>query len=177
MKVTIVSSTVKAVIGALQATAAADKKWITATDLLVADGVTSAMLASKGGDADLREFVKTQIVVASFKAADQALMEKETKSLNDNQKAAKRAVQMKVGAYYARIEGYLRKAEDKIRIAEMSDAELKEEAAKQASIKARLDKDLASWIVRLEKCEANDFKSLPDVIKALKIAQTVCNAA
>lgn len=175
MKVTIASTTIKATVGALQATMQADQKWVKATDLLRADGVTSAMLASKGGDADLREFIKAEIIVPAFKAPEQALLAKETKSLNDSQKGSKKTLQQKIGAYYAKIEAHLRKAEQAEQAREDGeDGEAGEK--KSASIKARLDKDLASWIVRLEKCEASDFKSIADVIKSLKIAQTVCNA-
>lgn len=173
MQVTINATTVKALIGALQADATAQNRWVKATDSLRADGVTASMLASKGGDKELREFVKTEIVIASFTAKDQALLDKEAKSLSDEQKGAKRYLQQQVGSKFAKIESHLKKAEAAAEAEEAGEAGEK----KQASIKARLDKDLAAWIVRLEKCEANDFKSLPDVIKSLKIAQTVCNAA
>lgn len=172
MKVTIVASTVKAVIGALQADATAQNRWVKATDALRADGVTSAMLASKGGDKDLREFVKAEIVVASFTAKDQALLDKKADTLSDEQKTAKRYLQQQVGSKFAKIESHLKKAEAKAEAEESGEGEGEK---KSASIKARLDKDLAAWIVRLEKCEASDFKSLPDVIKAIKTAQVICN--
>lgn len=176
MQVTISTLTVKATIGALQADTAASNRWVKATDLLIADGVTSALLASKGGNADLRDFVKSDIVLASFTAKDQAMIAKEGKSLTDEQKSAKRYLQQQIGSKLGKIEAHLKKAEAAAEADAMSDEEAKEEKAKQASIKARLDKDLASWIVRLEKCEASDFVSIADVIKSLKIAQTVCNA-
>jgi len=180
MKVTIASSTITSGIEVFKGLAKVDKAWVKFSDLLRGDGVTSALLATKGGDAELRDFVKTRIIVPAFSVAEQSLLAKETKSLSDGQKGNKRALQQKIGAYFAKIEAHLREAEDKAKAAALTEAEKAEAAEKakaEATLKARLDKDLASWIVRLEKCEANDFKSLPDVIKALKIAQTVCNAA
>lgn len=177
MQVSIATTTIKASITALQADSKASKCWVVASDAFHADGVTASMLTGKDADNEVKDFIKANIIVPSFTAKDQALLAKEGKSLSDEQKTTKRYLQQQVGSKLGKIASHLAKLEAKLEAEAMSDEEKKEEAAKQASIKARLDKDLASWIVRLEKCEANDFKSLPDVIKALKIAQTVCNAA
>ena len=95
----------------LRAESQVTQKWIKFTDLLRADGITSAMLDSKTGSQELRDHVKDKIVLPSFKDTELALMAKETKSLEDDKKAQKRFLQQQVGSRLGKIERHLRDAE------------------------------------------------------------------
>jgi hypothetical protein len=95
----------------LRAESQVAQKWVKFTDLLRADGVTSAMLDSNSGSQELRDHVKTHIIIPSFKATELALMAKETKSLDEIKKTQKRILQQQVGSRLAKIERHLKEAE------------------------------------------------------------------
>ena len=105
------SDTTRIGVDTLRAESHVAQKWVKFTDMLIADGVTYAMLASKDGSKELREHVKTNIVLPSFKAEELSLMAKETKSLPEEKKAQKRFLQQQIGSKLGKIERHLRDAE------------------------------------------------------------------
>lgn len=87
-------------------------KWVKLSDSYRAEGVTSAMLETgkKGGSDDLREQVKSAIVLA-FTDAERKLLASDTKTLDKGDKAEKKEVQQKIGAYLSKIQDHIAKAE------------------------------------------------------------------
>lgn len=88
------------------------QKWVKFTDLLRADGVTSAMLDSNSGSQELRDHVKTHIVLPSFKATELALMAKDIRDVPESQKKARKTAQQQIGSKLGKIERHLRDAEE-----------------------------------------------------------------
>ena len=78
------------------------------TDLLVADGVKSSMLdkPSKKTDANPNvtlQFGITQAIIKGLPAEWVSLIAKDTKTLSDSDKNAKRYAQQQVGSYYGKV--------------------------------------------------------------------------
>ena len=72
-----------------------------ACDAMIADNVTVAMFSKKTDDSDRAEDFRNGLkaaIVASFKVADQRLLDTPTKGLSDNKKAHKRYMQQQIGA-------------------------------------------------------------------------------
>ncbi len=96
----------------LRSEEAVEQKWVKFTDLLRADGVTYAMLC-KDGSEELREFVRNNIIIPSFKKEIVVLIEKDIADVPENMKEARRKARMNVGSKLRKIEKHLRKAEEK----------------------------------------------------------------
>jgi hypothetical protein len=72
-----------------------------ACDAMIADKVTVAMFSKKTDDSDRGEDFRNGLkaaIVASFKVADQRLLDTPTKGLSDAKKKHKRYVQQQIGA-------------------------------------------------------------------------------
>lgn len=157
------ANTATALKDALKAEGATKTKWTKATDLLIAQGITSELLKTrKDGENDkLRTQVKA-LIVTTFDAAKQAVLSKETKSLNDADKKFKRDTTQEIGRYMSLIEGKLRKAE----------AEANPEAAAEAaeSTKTEMQKIqglLDDVLKKVQKLEAPSF-DVAQVVKNVK---------
>lgn len=150
-----------AVVEVLKAQAGVDKKWRTAADLLIADGLT---VDTMDNDKEWRKAFKADVVLLSFTKLEQAIVNKPTTTLSDEQKVTKRYVQMQLGARYNKVRSYLARAE---REASMSDDE--REAQHRDTMRVRLQKDLEKWIDKIQKAEAVDFPASA-VVKDLQSA-------
>jgi hypothetical protein len=159
----ISAATQDAIKAAIVAEGTAKSRWIKTTDLLVSDGITSAMLKStKTGENDkLRAQVKA-IIVSTFGKADQALLAKETKTLSETGKAEKRRLIQETGRYLSLIEGKLASRE-----ADESD-DGSEDAPKTElqKIQAKLDEVLKK-LTKLEDARFDVVQTIKNV-KALK---------
>lgn len=87
-------------------------KWKLMTDALVSDGVKSSMLdkPSKKTDANPNatlQFSITQAIIKGLPAEWQSLITKETKTLSESDKNAKRYAQQQLGSYYGKIKRHL----------------------------------------------------------------------
>jgi len=129
------------------------QKWVKFTDMLIADGITSAMLASKDGSQELREFVKTNIVLPSFRSEELALMAKETKSLPEEKKAQKRFLQQQIGSRLGKIERHLKDAE-----AQSNEADGTPKASKTDA--QRIQKMLDDLLTKVRKIENPSFDTV-----------------
>jgi len=139
---------------------------VKAVDLLIADGVTSEMLvAPKQGESTvLFDSVKISVVLG-FTATVQALLKKDAKGLSDEQKQSKRYWQQQIGSQVKDLRNAL------VRREEMA-AESDGAGTRSASFDARLKKDLAAWIAKVEKLEGSSF-SVVDMLKHLKGASAL----
>ena len=103
-----------AIIDAVKSEQGNQRKWLKVVDSLHADGIRSNMITTekKGGNVEAREAVRNA-VIAGFTAKDQALLAKESKTLEDSEKVEKRYIQQQVGSMLGHIERLLTKAEKK----------------------------------------------------------------
>ena len=155
------ANTATALKDALKAEGATKTKWTKATDLLIAQGITSKLLETrKDGENDkLRTQVKA-LIVTTFPEAKQKILSKETKSLNDADKKFKRDTTQEIGRYMSLIEGKLRKAE----------AEANPEAEAAESTKTEMQKIqglLDDVLKKVQKLEAPSF-DVAQVVKNVK---------
>lgn len=155
------ANTATALKDALKAEGATKTKWTKATDLLIAQGITSKLLETrKDGENDkLRTQVKA-LIVTTFPEAKQKILSKETKSLNDADKKFKRDTTQEIGRYMSLIEGKLKKAE----------AEANPEAEAAESTKTEMQKIqglLDDVLKKVQKLEAPSF-DVAQVVKNVK---------
>ena len=101
------ATTLKTLSTAIRATEAGGNKLVEAADLLYADGLRATMLG-KDGDKGAIESVKAAIV-AGFTKEEQALLASDIKLLAEELKPNRKQTQQKIGAYVAKIKGYLAK--------------------------------------------------------------------
>ena len=164
------SATCDVVIDALKGDVKQDSKWKKAADALMADGVTAASLATvkKGGSEELRKFVKDRMVMPSFSAAEQRLIETPTKGLKDDKKGLKFSLQMEIGSRFSKIERHLGKAEAEAAAAleDGSEGAGKRKGSKEDGWK----KTLATMVDQVQKAEGCKIKDVAAFIKDLKAA-------
>lgn len=143
-----------AITDAVKVSNQAENKWVKATDLLISRGITAAMLAPEksGGNPELRDATK-HAIVAGFTSADQSLLAKEPKSLDDAAKKAKKELQQKVGSLVGHIQRLLRDREDKPEGEEVTDIE-------------RIQKALSEVVKKIQKLENVTF-DVVDIVKRL----------
>jgi anion-transporting ArsA/GET3 family ATPase len=149
-QITLDNVTLAAITEAVKADAQSDNKWEKLRDLLMSKGVTAKMLETedKGGDPEMVTQVKTAIV-AGFTKSEQAILIKETKTLDDASKLLKRETQQKIGSKLARVRKLISEKEDKN---EKTDFEL-------------IQKALESVVNKLQKMESAEGV---DLIRAIK---------
>mgnify|MGYP003340439806 FL=1 len=133
-------------------------KWVKLSDSYRAEGVTSAMLetSKKGGSDDLREQVKGAIVLA-FTDDDKKLLASDTKTLGDVDKMLKKEIQQRVGAYLAKIQAHIAKAEK-------AEAEGEDSATKTPI--QRIHEMLDKAVSKMQKLDAPAF-DVNDAIKRI----------
>jgi gas vesicle protein len=142
------------------------KSDVKVVDLLLADGVTVAMLTApeKGKDTAFYDSVKAA-VVAGFAVGIQSLLKKETKGLNEKDKESKRYWSMQIGSKIKDMRNSLQKRIDAANAASGG-------ANETTSFAARLKRDLTKYIAQIEKMEATEF-NLVDMLKHLKSASAL----
>lgn len=133
-----------------------------AVDVLHAEGITSEMLVAPKKDED-RTFYESVCgaVVLGFTQTVQDLLGKDTKSLNETQKADKRYWQQQIGSKVKDLRNMLARRE--------SASEGGDGANEKSTLESRIKRDLAKYIAQLEKVES--FKgNVVDLIADLKSA-------
>ena len=104
------ATTLKTLSAAISASESGSGKLIKAADLLFADGLRASML-DKDGDVGAVESVKAAIV-AGFTKEEQALLASDIKLLAEELKPKRKKTQQKIGAYVAKIKGYIADIDD-----------------------------------------------------------------
>jgi hypothetical protein len=152
-QINLSNTTLSAVSAAVRADGSAENQWVKLRDLLIADGVTAAMLetGTNGGNVDLVNQVKGAIV-AGFTKSEQAILIKETKTLEDTEKLFKRETQQKIGSKLARVRKLISEKEKK---SDKTDFEL-------------IQKALESVVNKLQKMEDAEGVDLPRAIRDAK---------
>jgi hypothetical protein len=161
------ANTATALKDALKAEGATKTKWTKATDLLIAQGITSKLLETrKDGENDkLRTQVKA-LIVTTFDAAKQAVLLKETKSLDTEGKKFKRETTQEIGRYMSLIEGKLKKAEAEAN--PKTKEELEAEAAESTKTEMQKIQALLDDVLKkVQKLEAPSF-DVAQVVKNVK---------
>lgn len=151
-QITLGNVILAAISDAVKADNSADNRWEKLRDLLIAEGVTAKMLMTedKGGDVEMVAQVKAAIV-AGFSKSEQALLVKETKTLDDASKALKRETQQKIGSKLGRVRKLIEVKEQ----GEKTDFEL-------------IQKALESVVNKLQKMESAEGVDLPRAIRDAK---------
>ena len=136
-------------------------KWVKLSDSYRAEGVSASMLetSEKGGSDDLRDQVKGAIVLA-FNEDDKKLLASDTKTLGDVDKMLKKEIQQRVGAYLAKIQAHIAKAEK---------AEAEGEDSVTKTPIQRIHADIDKAITKMQKLENAPF----DVTEAVKRLNSV----
>lgn len=153
-QITLDNVTLSAITEAVRADGQADNKWEKLRDLLMSKGVTAKMLETedKGGDPEMVVQVKTAIV-AGFTKSEQAILIKESKTLDDASKLLKRVTQQKIGSKLARVRNLIAIKEK----GEKTDFEL-------------IQKALESVVNKLQKMESAEGV---DLIRAIRDAKAL----
>jgi len=153
--ITLSNTAAAAIADATRADGMAENKWAKTRDELIAIGVTASMLETenKGGDVELVNQVKAAIVMG-FTKAEIAVLNKETKTLDDSDKLFKRTTQQKIGSKLARIRKLITEREEKDEDSTKTPMQL-------------IQKLLDSVISKLEKLEGASF-DIPRAIKDTK---------
>jgi hypothetical protein len=155
----------------LRSEEAVKQKWVKFTDMLRADGVTSAML-SKHGSEELRDFVRNSIIIPSFKKEIVALIEKDISEVPENMREARRRARMQIGSKLAKIESHLRDAEEKEKkVVESGPVEGEDGTPKTSKTDAqKLQKLLDDILTKIGKMEEPTFDvvAVCDHLKAAK---------
>jgi hypothetical protein len=138
-------------------------KWKKASDLLMADGISSDMLIKPSkGEVNSNELLHGQIedtIVSTFSEHVQKIIVKETKTLNDEQKETKRYWVRQVSSLFNKVRVHLLKAE----------AEPVEKGAKVILPKfQKVINKLNEAIEIAQSIESPNF-DVTDVVKALKL--------
>ena len=140
-----------------------------ACDAMIADKVTVAMFSKKTDDSDRAEDFRNGLkaaIVASFKVAEQRLLDTPTKGLSDAKKAEKRYLQQQIGA---RVNDYKRGLERRLNGPNNKGAD-----QKRTDDRTFCEERLVAIIKRLQKSDDPGFDAVAMVAGAqamLKIVQ------
>ena len=138
-----------------------DKATAMVLDALQADGVTPEMMFAPKKDQDRTFYASLEgAVIAGFTATAQALLKKETKTLSDDQKVAKRYWQQQIGSKIKDFRNALQR-----RIDQGSEGG----ANNTSTLEGRIRRDLAKYITQLEKVESFSG-NVVELTKCLKSA-------
>ena len=96
------------VIDTLKADNGVQKKWKKAADMLRAEGVTSDILSN---DKEMRDYFKRDVVLLSFTKVEQAIYNKPTTALSDEEKVTKRFVTTEMGSRLGKVIRHVAAAE------------------------------------------------------------------
>ena len=142
----------------------ADNAKVKAVDGLYADGVTSAMLLApaKGESTVLFDSVKVSVVLG-FTAQVQALLKKDTKTLNETQKDTKRYWQQQIGSKVKDLRKALARREAQAQESDGAGAD----KATWESVKRKV---IAEIITQAQGKEASTIKDIGAFIKDLQSA-------
>jgi hypothetical protein len=140
----------------------AEKSTAQVVDALVADGVTPEMMRAPKKDGDRTFYGSLEgAVIAGFTATAQALLKKETKTLSDDQKVAKRYWQQQIGSKIKDFRNALQR-----RIDQGSEGD---GVHNTSTLESRIRRDLAKYITQLEKVESFSG-NVVELTKCLKSA-------
>jgi hypothetical protein len=111
-------SSVNVLADTLKADQGVAKKWKKCSDTLMADGVSSLMLAKpKKGSTNKFKDLHDQInatIVGTFNQTVRDILAKDPKTLSDEQKETRRYWMKQMGSYFNKIAKYLKQAEDNL---------------------------------------------------------------
>ena len=162
MKTVLTVETSNAIASGVSKSLAGQRAMNKAADALQAQGIMSEMLVApkKGEDRTLYAEVCAAVIMG-FTQTVQDLLVKETKSLNETQKADKRYWQQQIGSKVKDLRNMLARRE--------SASEEGDGANEKSTLESRIKRDLAKYVSQLEKVES--FKgNVVDLIADLKSA-------
>lgn len=162
MNIVLTAETRKVIADGVSKSILGQRAMSKAADALQAQEVTSDMLVAPKKDED-RSFYDSVCgaVVLGFTQTVQDLLRKDTKSLNETQKADKRYWQQQIGSKVKDLRNMLARRE--------SASEGGDGANEKSTLESRIKRDLAKYIAQLEKVES--FKgNVVDLIADLKSA-------
>ena len=158
----------KAVISAIHIQDQADDKWLKASDLLHAEGVTVAMLEDK----DYKVMFMREVILLAFDKKEQSLFITPKPGLSSEDRKEVIKIGSRLRAKLAIVKKHLI---DRERLETMTDiekiAELDKKAA-NSTIDARLAKSLDEWIDKVQRAEKIGF-SATKMLEHLKAARAL----
>jgi len=176
-KVILSGDTIKAGNEYIQADGKASNKLERFVDLMWADGVRTLTIRAKGDDGKattendpLRAQIKETVIIPAFPKNEQALLDKETKTLSEQDKFFKFKVQQKIGKYMTTFEKKIAEREHD----EMAQAGLIEPRAPKTELQ-KLQKLLDDAIGKYQKLE-NPVFDVTECVKLLKQVKTITPA-
>lgn len=176
-KIILSGDTIKAGTDYVSADGKAQAKLTRFVDLMFADGVRTINIRAKGDDGKattendaLRGQIKDTVIIAGFPKAEQALLDKETKTLSEQDKFFKFKVQQKIGKYMSTFEKKITELEHD----EMVQAGLIEPRAPKTEAQ-KLQKMLDDAIGKYQKIENPAF-DVTECVKLLKQVKTITPA-
>lgn len=176
-KVILSGDTIKAGIEFVSADGKAQSKLTRFVDLMWADGVRTLTIRAKGDDGKacsendpLRDQIKETVIIPGFPKHEQALLDKETKTLSEQDKFFKFKVQQKLGKYMATFEKKIAELEHD----ELVQAGLIEPRAPKTEAQ-KLQKLLDDAIGKYQKLE-NPVFDVTECVKLLKQVKTITPA-
>ena len=141
----------------------AEKSTAQVVDALVADGVTPEMMRAPKKDGDRTFYGSLEgAVIAGFTATAQALLKKETKTLSDDQKVAKRYWQQQIGSKIKDFRNALQRRIDQ-------GSEDGDGVHNKSTLESRIRRDLSKYVTQLEKVESFNG-NVVELTKCLKSA-------
>jgi len=176
-KVILSADSIRAGLDYVSADGKAQSKLEKFVDLMWTDGVRTLTLRAKGDDGKactendaLRGQIKETVIIPAFPKAEQALLEKETKTLSEQDKFFKFKVQQKLGKYMSAFEK---------KIAEREHDELVESGLVEPRVakteNQKLQKQLDEIIGKYQKLDKPVF-DVTECVKLLKQVKTLTPA-
>ncbi len=166
-KIILSNDSIKAGVDYVSADGKAQNKLERFIDLMFADGVRTVNIRAKGDDGKattendpLRAQIKETVIIPAFPKSEQALLEKETKTLSEQDKFFKFKVQQKLGKYMSTFEKKIADREHD----ELAQAGLIEPRVAKTEMQ-KIQKILDDVISKLQKLENPTFDVTDAVAK------------
>lgn len=162
---TVSKQAAQVIAAAVSKKLASDKATTAVVDVLHADGVTPAMMMAPKNGEDRTFYTSLEgAVIAGFTAARQSLLQKETKTLSDQQKSDKRYWKQRISATIGDFRKALQRRIDK------QNAEGESNGANaKSTLEGRIRRDISKYITQLEKVE-HFSGNVVELTKCLKSA-------
>jgi len=176
-KVILSADSIRAGLDYVSADGKAQSKLEKFVDLMWADGVRTLTLRAKGDDGKactendaLRGQIKEAVIIPAFPKNEQALLEKETKTLSEQDKFFKFKVQQKLGKYMSSFEKKIAEREHE----ELVEAGLIEPRTPKTDAQ-KLQKQLDEIIGKYQNLDKPAF-DVTECVKLLKQVKTLTPA-
>jgi hypothetical protein len=145
-------------------------KWRKACDAMISDGVSANMLDKPAkGETNKFEALHNQVnalIVSTFSAHVQTILQKETKTLSDQDKETKRYWSKQIGSYFRKVQIQLQKAQDQL-------LDTKESTPRVVKSKIDKIKKALKDAIELAQSLENPAFDVTDFVKEVKLCSAM----